>query len=245
MENNDNKLELLTKKIYEEGIEKAQNDAKEILDNANNKANSIIKEAENKANAILEKAQNDSAILRQKTETELSMSAKQAMASLKQQITTLISNNLVCNTENKKIMFILATELIVDNKNIIPLICEYSKTEVDEFCIICEDVTPNTKTDFLNGKSITFITKTKLYFDYFFKFSTYPNTDILNSTNLKPKFIDILKNFFTPNKSKQYFFCGLILIFSSIILPYHIYYIVFGSILLLFSIICKLMPAFV
>ena len=94
MENNDNKLELLTKKIYEEGIEKAQNDAKEILDNANNKANSIIKEAENKANAILEKAQNDSAILRQKTETELSMSAKQAMASLKQQITTLISNKI-------------------------------------------------------------------------------------------------------------------------------------------------------
>lgn len=94
MENNDNKLELLTKKIYEEGIEKAQNDAKEILDNANNKANSIIKEAENKANAILEKAQNDSAILRQKTETELSMSVKQAMASLKQQITTLISNKI-------------------------------------------------------------------------------------------------------------------------------------------------------
>ena len=94
MENNDNKLELLTKKIYEEGIEKAQNDAKEILDNANNKANSIIKEAENKANALLEKAQNDSAILRQKTETELSMSAKQAMASLKQQITTLISNKI-------------------------------------------------------------------------------------------------------------------------------------------------------
>ena len=94
MENNDNKLELLTKKIYEEGIEKAQNDAKEILDNANNKANSIIKEAENKANAILEKAQNDSAILRQKTETELSMSAKQSMDSLKQQITTLISNKI-------------------------------------------------------------------------------------------------------------------------------------------------------
>lgn len=94
MDNNDNKLDILTKKIYEEGIEKAQNDAKEILDNANNKANSIIKEAENKANAILEKAQNDSAILRQKTETELSMSAKQAMASLKQQITTLISNKI-------------------------------------------------------------------------------------------------------------------------------------------------------
>lgn len=94
MENNDNKLELLTKKIYEEGIEKAQSDAENILKNANIEADGIIKEAERKAATILEKAQNESATLRQKTETELSMSAKQAVAALKQQITNIISNNI-------------------------------------------------------------------------------------------------------------------------------------------------------
>ena len=94
MENNDNKLELLTKKIYEEGIEKAQQDAQDILNKAKNEADNIVKEAENKANAIIEKAQSESAALRQKTETELGMSAKQAVAALKQQITTLISNNI-------------------------------------------------------------------------------------------------------------------------------------------------------
>ena len=94
MENNDNKLELLTKKIYEEGIEKAQNDAQDILDKAKTEAENIVKEAENKAKAIIEKAQNESASLRQKTETELGMSAKQAVAALKQQITNLISNNI-------------------------------------------------------------------------------------------------------------------------------------------------------
>ena len=90
MENNDNKLELLTKKIYEEGIEKAQQDAQDILNKAKNEADNIVKEAENKANAIIEKAQSESAALRQKTETELGMSAKQAVAALKQQITNLI-----------------------------------------------------------------------------------------------------------------------------------------------------------
>ena len=94
MENNDNKLELLTKKIYEEGIEKAQNDAKDILDKAQNDADILVREAENKAKAIIEKAQNEAAALRQKTETELGMSAKQAVAALKQQITNLISNTI-------------------------------------------------------------------------------------------------------------------------------------------------------
>lgn len=94
MENNDNKLELLTKKIYEEGIEKAQNDAQAILDKAHSEAENIVKEAENKAKSIIEKAQNEAAILRQKTETELGMSAKQAVTALKQQLTNLISNKI-------------------------------------------------------------------------------------------------------------------------------------------------------
>lgn len=97
MDNNDNKLDILTKKIYEEGIEKAQNDAKEILEKANNDANSIIAEAEAKAKAIVEKANNDANNLKQKTEAELGMSAKQALAALKQQITNLISNKIAAD----------------------------------------------------------------------------------------------------------------------------------------------------
>ena len=56
MDNNDNKLDLLTKKIYEEGIEKAQQDAKSILEKAQQDAQNIIDEANAKANAIVEKA---------------------------------------------------------------------------------------------------------------------------------------------------------------------------------------------
>ena len=97
MDNNDNKLDILTKKIYEEGIEKAQNDAKDILEKAQNDANNIIKEAEAKANAIIEKANNDANNLKQKTNAELSMSVKQTVAALKQQITNLISNKIAAD----------------------------------------------------------------------------------------------------------------------------------------------------
>lgn len=94
MDNNDNKLDLLTKKIYEEGIEKAQQDAKDILEKAQQDAQNIIDEANAKANAIVEKANNDAANLKQKTDAELGMSVKQAVASLKQQLTNLISDKI-------------------------------------------------------------------------------------------------------------------------------------------------------
>ena len=94
MDNNDNKLDILTKKIYEEGIEKAQQDAKSILEKAQQDAQNIIDEANAKANAIVEKANNDAANLKQKTDAELGMSVKQAVASLKQQLTNLISNKI-------------------------------------------------------------------------------------------------------------------------------------------------------
>lgn len=94
MDNNDNKLDLLTKKIYEEGIEKAQQDAKSILERAQQDAQNIIDEANAKANAIVEKANNDAANLKQKTDAELGMSVKQAVASLKQQLTNLISDKI-------------------------------------------------------------------------------------------------------------------------------------------------------
>ena len=67
---------------------------KEILDKAYRDAENIIKDAENKANVIVEKANNDAANLKQKTEAEISMSVKQAISALKQQLTNLISNTI-------------------------------------------------------------------------------------------------------------------------------------------------------
>ena len=90
--------------------------------------------------------------------------------------------------------------------------------------------------------SILLITKEKLFIDYFSKYQIYPDESKINTSITKLKFKDILNGLFIPEKAKSYFFCGLILIFSSIILPYHLYYIIFGSLLLIFSIICKILP---
>ena len=92
-------------------------------------------------------------------------------------------------------------------------------------------------------KDINFINKSEL-------FAILKNANIqlddsnINSTVNKIKFKDILQGIFTPNKARGYFLCGLVLIFSSIILPYHVYYVVVGSMLMLFSVICKILPFF-
>ena len=157
--------------------------------------------------------------------------------------TTLFENTIIAKEENKKTLFVLATEFeIITSSIFINIISEYSDIKVNEIKIICNEVSNNINTTIFKDKSVSFINKNCLYYDYFLKSNLFPDISNINLSCYKLKFSDVLKNFFTPNKAKGYFTCGLILIFSSIILPYHFYYIIVGSTLLLFSIICKILP---
>lgn len=55
----------------------------------------------------------------------------------------------------------------------------------------------------------------------------------------KLKIKDIFKNFFNITHFKGFFISGLIMLFTSFIVPFRIYYLIFGIILLIFSLICK------
>lgn len=57
--------------------------------------------------------------------------------------------------------------------------------------------------------------------------------------NEKIKIKDIFINFFNKKHAKGFFFSGFILILTSFIIPFKNYYLIYGSILLIFSIICK------
>lgn len=157
-------------------------------------------------------------------------------------LTKIKKGVLFYEKDNKQHQIILATHFDkVDQRTLLNLLDE-NATNADCYDVIC------VSSEYINSniyanKSINIINKEKLY-KLFVETGVFPNIDILTKNISKPKFKDILRKFFVPEKSKSYFFCGLILIFSSIILPYHYYYIVFGSVLLLFSIICKLLPKF-
>lgn len=90
----ENKLDVLTKKLYEEGVDKANQEAEKILAQARENAAKVIAEAEVKAKEIKALAEADAENLKKKAESEMALSARQAITALKQSVTNLISGEV-------------------------------------------------------------------------------------------------------------------------------------------------------
>lgn len=90
----ENKLDVLTKKLYDEGVDKANQEAEKILAQARENAAKVIAEAEVKAKEIKALAEADAENLKKKAESEMALSARQAITALKQSVTNLISGEV-------------------------------------------------------------------------------------------------------------------------------------------------------
>jgi V/A-type H+-transporting ATPase subunit E len=91
----ENKLQELTEKIYQEGLNKGNEEAEKITGNARKEADEIIKKAKNEAEQIIQDAEKKAKELKENAESELKLSSRQAVNSLKQQITDLISGKIL------------------------------------------------------------------------------------------------------------------------------------------------------
>lgn len=87
----ENKVQLLTKKIYEEGIVKANEEAAVILKSAKEKAEALVAEAEQKAQNIVERALREADELRENVNSEIRLSARQVISVLKQEIANAVT----------------------------------------------------------------------------------------------------------------------------------------------------------
>ncbi len=99
----ENKLQELTQKLYTIGVEKAKNEADIIIAEAQKKAVQIIQNAESEAETIIGTAKNESAELKKKTESELKLSSKQVIATIKNQITNLVVQDLLAKDIDKSL----------------------------------------------------------------------------------------------------------------------------------------------
>lgn len=91
----ENKLQELTQKLYNEGVEKAQEEADKIIAEANAQALKIKQNAEKEANEILSSAQQKVAETKKTADAEIKLAANQVLRSIKQQITELIITNII------------------------------------------------------------------------------------------------------------------------------------------------------
>ncbi len=87
----ENKLQALTQKIYEEGVAKAREEAAAILADARKKADEILAEARREASHQREQTQYELDELNRNVSSEIRLSARQLLSSLKQEVAQLIA----------------------------------------------------------------------------------------------------------------------------------------------------------
>lgn len=91
----ESKLQELTSRIYNEGIEKANKEAAAILEKAQQEAEKILVNATKEAERLQDAARHEAEELRKNVANEVKMSARQSLSAIKQQITSLITTRLV------------------------------------------------------------------------------------------------------------------------------------------------------
>ena len=90
-----NKLQELTDKLYNEGLQKGKQEAEQMKAAAKNEAAQIIAQAKEQAGQILAKAQADAKEIVSKTENDVKMASAQALTAVKQQIENAIITQAV------------------------------------------------------------------------------------------------------------------------------------------------------
>jgi V/A-type H+/Na+-transporting ATPase subunit E len=89
------KLQELTEKIYQEGINKAREDAEKLLASAQSEADSIVASAKKQAAEMLKEAEKQAAETKQNAMNELQLSARQLVSDTRQKVVNLIENRVV------------------------------------------------------------------------------------------------------------------------------------------------------
>jgi len=91
----ESKIQELTEKLLNEGVEKGRQQAQAIIDEANLKAQAIIDDAKKQAENIKNTAKEEAQQLDKNTKAELKMFNEQALNALKSEITNVVSDKIV------------------------------------------------------------------------------------------------------------------------------------------------------
>ncbi len=86
----ENKLQELTRKLYDEGLEKGRTEAERLVAEARDEAEKILSEARSEAENIVKKAEVKAEDVGKNTMTEIALAGKQAVAKIKSEIASMI-----------------------------------------------------------------------------------------------------------------------------------------------------------
>ncbi|MFO7827641.1 MAG: hypothetical protein R6V23_03390 [Bacteroidales bacterium] len=91
----ENKLQELTQKLYNEGVEKANDEADKIIAEAKAEADKLKKNAQKEAKEIINEAEQKSEEIKKNVHSELELASKQTIRTVKQQVVELITSKVI------------------------------------------------------------------------------------------------------------------------------------------------------
>ncbi len=117
----ENKLQQLTQKLYDEGLEKGRAEAERLVAEAKTNAAKIVKEAEAQAAKILADANTKAQDVEKNAMTEISLAGKQALSKIKSEISSMIiakstAPAVKAATDPGACFFLLFSILVAKNK---------------------------------------------------------------------------------------------------------------------------------
>ena len=93
----ENKIQELTEKIFNEGVEKGKSEAARLIEEAQKRAEAIVNEARENAAAIVAQAQKDAEEINNNTRSELRLFGAQAVGALKSETANIVTDTIVKN----------------------------------------------------------------------------------------------------------------------------------------------------
>lgn len=90
-----NNLDQLADQIYQEGISKATEDSKKIIEDAESRASAIVNDAKSEADRIIKAAEKEAETHKERAANEVRLASKQAVSELQNQIRSLLSKSLI------------------------------------------------------------------------------------------------------------------------------------------------------
>ncbi len=100
----DDKIRELTEKLLKEGVGKGEAEAARIVADAKKVADAILAEAKKNGEEVIAKARSGAEEFRAKTESELRLSATQAMSAFKQALATAVTAKIVQESVGPSLM---------------------------------------------------------------------------------------------------------------------------------------------
>ena len=91
----ENKIQELTDKIYREGVEKGNEEARKLVAQAQEEAKKIVEDARKEAEQIVADARKSADELSENTKSELKLFAGQAVNALKSEIASVVCGQIV------------------------------------------------------------------------------------------------------------------------------------------------------